>query len=559
MTRTLVRLATAAGAVLALAVPVPQASAVPVEDQLTFVALKPDPASRTLDFTAMPRSTVIRDLAWSFGDGQVGTGYAPRHTFAAGESFTVRLTATFGSGAERTITKVVQPGGQPPQLQLTPPASDARFAAGEVVHASATAPDATEIIWATSYDRCMPACTRQYPDLVLGTEYAFAYPPVGISAVSVLVEAFATGTSGLSSRVPFTARPKTAPLVVSTPFPADIKINGRSVTPNLFSGFPDENYNAHVGDTLNIVASTTALSGAATFQSWNDGNIAATRQFPVLDQSSTLTADYLTPIEARYNSDAGLRSLLGPATQSEDYEFGSGGYKRYAYYRNGRLQWSPTTGVHEVHGGLNWVGVEGNYPITDELGTPDGVGRYNDFENRWSAYWTPSTGGHAVHGGIGDKWRQYGKEVWLGYPTTGELGYPDGTVWQEFSRNASIYWTAASGAHEMHGAINAKYNSFGGYALYGYPTTDESGTPDGVGRFNHFSRAASIYWTPSTGAHEVHGGIRTKWLSLGAERSFLGYPISDEMYPNSSSVRENFQGGYIVWNNATATATAYRY
>src|SRR5262249_42436113 len=38
----------------------------------------------------------------------------------------------------------------------------------------------------------------------------------------------------------------------------------------------------------------------------------------------------------------------------------------------------------------------------------------------------------------------------------------------------------------------------------------------------------SIYWTPGTGAHEVHGIIRDKWAALGWERSYLGYPITDE-------------------------------
>jgi M6 family metalloprotease-like protein len=38
----------------------------------------------------------------------------------------------------------------------------------------------------------------------------------------------------------------------------------------------------------------------------------------------------------------------------------------------------------------------------------------------------------------------------------------------------------------------------------------------------------SISWTPQTGAHEVHGLIREKWASLGRERSWLGYPLTDE-------------------------------
>ena len=44
-------------------------------------------------------------------------------------------------------------------------------------------------------------------------------------------------------------------------------------------------------------------------------------------------------------------------------------------------------------------------------------------------------------------------------------------------------------------------------ACLGFPTTDEKGSPDGVGRYNHFSGSggSSIYWSPTTGAHSVHG------------------------------------------------------
>ena len=49
-------------------------------------------------------------------------------------------------------------------------------------------------------------------------------------------------------------------------------------------------------------------------------------------------------------------------------------------------------------------------------------------------------------------------------------------------------------------------------SFLGYPLTDETATPDGVGRYNHF-QGGSIYWTPATGAHEVHGAIRGQWAT----------------------------------------------
>ena len=67
----------------------------------------------------------------------------------------------------------------------------------------------------------------------------------------------------------------------------------------------------------------------------------------------------------------------------------------------------------------------------------------------------------------------------------------------------------------------------------------------GVGRFTRFERG-SIYWTPATGAHEVHGHIRDKWRDLGWEAGSLGYPTSDE-YAVSGGRRSDFEHGALVW------------
>jgi hypothetical protein len=84
-----------------------------------------------------------------------------------------------------------------------------------------------------------------------------------------------------------------------------------------------------------------------------------------------------------------------------------------------------------------------------------------------------------------------------------------------------------------------------------YPQTDETTTPDGVGRYNHF-QGGSIYWTPGTGAHEVHGAIRGLWASLGWERGWLGYPTSNELSTEDGTGRySEFQHGSIFWSPGT--------
>ncbi len=83
----------------------------------------------------------------------------------------------------------------------------------------------------------------------------------------------------------------------------------------------------------------------------------------------------------------------------------------------------------------------------------------------------------------------------------------------------------------------------------GYPVTDELVTPGGVGRYNHF-QTGSIYWTPATGAREVRGAIRDRWASTGWERGALGYPTSDE-YGVPGGRRSDFQRGSIIWDAQT--------
>jgi hypothetical protein len=118
-----------------------------------------------------------------------------------------------------------------------------------------------------------------------------------------------------------------------------------------------------------------------------------------------------------------------------------------------------------------------------------------------------------------------------------------------------IYWSSATGAHEFHGAIRQYWLAHSGNV--GYPITDETGTPDGVGRFNGFQDGA-IYWTPSTGAHALRGPILSRWNALGAERSYLGYPVSEQaawVNPANSNpgVIASFQYGQIGWTSQDGT------
>ena len=220
--------------------------------------------------------------------------------------------------------------------------------------------------------------------------------------------------------------------------------------------------------------------------------------------TSGLTAAY-DPIEQHYANLGGSASFLGNPAGSQYGVAGGAGQD----YQGGSIFYSPATGAWAVRGlilghyrALGGAGGLLGFPLTDESGTPDGIGRYNHF---------------AGAGG------------------------------------SSIYWTPGTGAWSVHGAIRAKWASLGWEtSAMGYPVTDESGTPDGIGRYNHFAgtSGSSIYWTPATGAWSVQGAIRATWASLGWETSPLGYPTSDE-FGVSGGRRSLFQHGYLTWFAAT--------
>jgi len=239
---------------------------------------------------------------------------------------------------------------------------------------------------------------------------------------------------------------------------------------------------------------------------------------------------------------------------------------RYNHFQYGSIYWTPTTGAHEIHGSirdkwaaLSWERGFLGYPLTDECTTPDRIGRYTHFQGG-SIYWTPSTGAHEVHGAIRDKWAALSWENGhLGYPLTDECTTPDTIGRFNHFQGGSIYWSPSTGAHEVHGAIRTKWESLGWERGYlGYPLTDECTTPDTIGRYTHF-QGGSIYWTPSTGAQSVRMQIRNKWESLGWENGYLGYPLNDTQGSPTSSLSNKFQGGIINWTPSSGARVSTPY
>jgi hypothetical protein len=206
----------------------------------------------------------------------------------------------------------------------------------------------------------------------------------------------------------------------------------------------------------------------------------------------------------------------------------------------------PCYGIDQVY--MNYGAQDGELGTasTGLTMTPNGLGWFKHYAGgSRSIYWTSSTCAHEVHGAIRGRWEATGWETFLGFPTTDETATPDNYGRYNHFQYGSIYWTPRTGAWEVHGDIRGKWAALGWERNpnLGYPITNESTTPDTIGRFNHFEKG-SIYWTPSLGAHEIHGPIKDKWSSMGWETSWLGYPTTDVTW-TGTEYYSRFQHGTI--------------
>lgn len=107
-----------------------------------------------------------------------------------------------------------------------------------------------------------------------------------------------------------------------------------------------------------------------------------------------------------------------------------------------------------------------------------------------------------------------------------------------------VFYSTATGAHALWGAISALYNQLGAEKSWlGFPTSEEMAIKDG-GRFVRFQNG-NIYWSPTTGAVAVPNDIIGAWGELNWENGELGYPTAEAEAIDGGLVQQ-FQNGYVV-------------
>ena len=234
-------------------------------------------------------------------------------------------------------------------------------------------------------------------------------------------------------------------------------------------------------------------------------------------------------------------------------------------FQRGAIYWSPATGAHEAYGDIyrryaslsatNLAGI--GLPTSGETNGPLPGSRMNTFQ-RGGIYWSATTGAHDVYGEI---YRRYttlspANLAGIGLPTTGEQPGPlSGSRMNGFQRGG-IYWSATTGAHDVYGDIAGRYMTLSptNVAGIGLPTSGETNGPLPGSRMNTFQRGG-IYWSATTGAHDVYGAIHSYYTNLpNATRTALGLPTTGEQ-PSPTGRMNTFQRGTINWNQTTGHTT----
>lgn len=110
-----------------------------------------------------------------------------------------------------------------------------------------------------------------------------------------------------------------------------------------------------------------------------------------------------------------------------------------------------------------------------------------------------------------------------------------------------IYWSPATRAHSVLGLFRTRYRQLGPDGMMGLPTTEYRVGKVSGSKVQNFHKGG-LYWSKRTGMRPVAGLIYRKYTALGAERSRLGLPITDQ-YKVKGGVRQKFQHGALTYHN----------
>lgn len=165
------------------------------------------------------------------------------------------------------------------------------------------------------------------------------------------------------------------------------------------------------------------------------------------------------------------------------------GVGKRSEFVNGFIYWHPRTGAHSVsipvsrvwqrHG---WENGFLGYPTTSDISLGNQwYAQHFEGGHVYTHNALPATQA-SIQGAIYDKWQSMGGHTSaLGFPISDELTTPDGIGRYNVFEGGMIYWTPQHGAHPVSGPILLEWAS-SGYerGKYGYPVTDPIENANGL-------------------------------------------------------------------------------
>lgn len=226
---------------------------------------------------------------------------------------------------------------------------------------------------------------------------------------------------------------------------------------------------------------------------------------------------------------------------------------RYRPFETGPIQWHPNQGCGTSQVKIENYATAGLYiytpyrpnqaALTAGWGTGDACSTYGNrnFYNYYKAWFGPPVLS------LDHRFSSLFEELKgsLGGISSGAIATGAG-IRQELERG-TMYWSASTGAAVVAGGIRTSYDARGGALGYlGFPLAREQKSGEGV--VQQFSRA-NIYWHRSRGTYAVAAGIRTYFEAAGGVARF-GFPLGDETGIPGGGANQEFERGVVTWGPA---------
>jgi uncharacterized protein with LGFP repeats len=265
-----------------------------------------------------------------------------------------------------------------------------------------------------------------------------------------------------------------------------------------------------------------------------------------IENSATAALYNYTPYQP---NQAALNNLYGTGNDCSAY--GNRNFWRMFNDWFGSTRYTTKGAIGAKYSSYGGIGALGLPQMNEWCSLPQN-GCYQKFDNG-SIYWTKKTGAWVVRAAMRTTWGSVGSvKSYLGYPVSDEKSATDG-IYQEF-QGGRIYWSNSTGTNIVHGGIKSRYLSLNETSGYlGFPTGNEIKNGNGV--FQQFE-GGRIYWSKGSGAWNTRGGIQTKYISIGGGSSPLGFPLGEET-STTGGVFQQFQGGRIYWNSSLGANSIY--